>query len=142
VPLLAQVQQPPGGAHHDLNAGLEGGHLGLVGPAAVDGHDPHAAAPPGELQVAGDLHAQFPGRHDDQRLRSTGRGQVEEVVVAGGDQALQDRDAEGQRLAGTGAGLADDVGAGERDRQGEFLDREGLGDADLVESVGDGADDA
>ena len=47
--------------------------------------------------------------------------------------AVEHRHPEAERLAGTGAGLADQVAAGERDRQGEFLDRERLDDADRFE---------
>ena len=47
---------------------------------------------------------------------------------AGPAQLLQQRDAERQRLAGAGAGLADDVVAGQRDGQGQRLDRERGGD--------------
>ncbi|WP_246077149.1 hypothetical protein [Actinomadura hallensis] len=43
--------------------------------------------------------------------------------------ALQQRHAEGEGLAGAGAGLADDVVAAQRDRQGELLDGERFYDA-------------
>ncbi|WP_233510501.1 hypothetical protein [Actinomadura craniellae] len=42
---------------------------------------------------------------------------------------LEQRDAERQGLAGSGAGLADDVVAAERDGQGELLDGERVDDA-------------
>ena len=44
--------------------------------------------------------------------------------------AVEQRHAEAEGLAGAGAGLPDQVAAGERDRQRELLDREGLDDAD------------
>ncbi len=55
--------------------------------------------------------------------------------------AVQQRDAEAEGLAGSGAGLPDEVAARERDRQREFLDREGLDDADRGQRADDlGAD--
>ena len=42
-----------------------------------------------------------------------------------GDAALHHGDAEGQRLAGAGARLADQVGADQGDREGHLLDGEG-----------------
>ena len=51
-------------------------------------------------------------------------------------------DAEGQRLAGAGARLADHVGAGQGDRDGHGLDREGVGDADLGQGLDDGGQHA
>jgi hypothetical protein len=46
---------------------------------------------------------------------------------------LDDRDPEGERLAGPGAGLADQVDAGERQGQAEGLDGEGVLDPDAGE---------
>jgi hypothetical protein len=51
--------------------------------------------------------------------------------------AVQQRDAEAQRLAHAGAGLADEVVAGHREREGELLDRERALDAGLAESLDD-----
>ena len=59
------------------------------------------------------------------------------VGVVRGDAALQHRDAEGQGLAGAGAGLADQVGAQQGDREGHLLDGEGGGDAGALERVAD-----
>jgi hypothetical protein len=68
----------------------------------------------------GDLQAELAGGHHDQGLRG---------AVAGGGDPLQDRHAETERLAGAGAGLADDVLAGQGQRQGELLDGERALDA-------------
>ena len=105
--------------------------LRLVGAAAVDGLHADAALGAGGGEVAGDLHAQLTGGDDDQRLR--------DAVAALGrrDDALQQRDAEAEGLAGAGAGLADEVVAGQREREGQLLDGEGAGDA----GVGQGGDD-
>ncbi|WP_322778491.1 hypothetical protein [Frankia sp. Cas4] len=50
---------------------------------------------------------------------------------------LHERDAEGERLAGTGAGLADEIGAGQREGKCQFLDGEGGEDALVTESLDD-----
>ena len=59
------------------------------------------------------------------------------VGVVWGDRALEQRDAERQGLAGARAGLADEVGAQERDAERHLLDREGGRDAGALEGVGD-----
>ena len=87
-------------------------------------------------EVVGDLERELAGRRDDQRLRLALR-QVGVVGVVRGDAALQHRDAEGQGLAGAGAGLADQVGAQQGDREGHLLDGEGGGDAGALERVAD-----
>ena len=99
--------------------------LRLVGAAAVDGLHADAALGAGGGEVAGDLDAQLAGGDDDQRLRN--------AVAALGRRhdALQHRDAEAEGLAGAGAGLTDQVVAGQRQREGQLLDGEGAGDADL-----------
>ena len=53
------------------------------------------------------------------------------------DDALQQRHAEGERLAHAGAGLADEIVACERERQGQFLNGEGVFDAVLGECADD-----
>ena len=55
----------------------------------------------------------------------------------GGDDAMQERDAETESLAHSGAGLTDEVVTGESQRKGEFLDGEGALDADLVQCADD-----
>ena len=125
VALLGQVEQPAGGADDDLDALLQRLDLRLERAAAVDGLHADAALGAGGGEVAGDLDAQLAGGDDDQRLR--------DAVAALGrrDDALQHRDAEAEGLAGAGAGLADEVVAGQRQRQGQLLDGEGAGDADV-----------
>ena len=75
-------------------------------------------------EVPGDLDAQLAGRDDDQGLRLAGRGEELRVGVVRADDPLQQRDAEPEGLAGAGLGLADDVVAGQGDREGHLLDRE------------------
>jgi hypothetical protein len=66
---------------------------------------------------------------------------VRPVVVDEGD-ALQQRGAESQRLAGAGARLPDQVGAGQRERDRKCLDRKWIDDADGFESLGGLGDDS
>ena len=81
-----------------------------------------------------DLQAQLAGGHHDQRAR----GAVERAVGGGfGGDAVQQRHAEGESLAHTGARLADEVVAGQRQREGELLDGEGVFDALLGERPDD-----
>ena len=58
-----------------------------------------------------------------------GSGQLVVALLAGRDDAVQQRDAEAEGLAGAGLGLADDVVAGQRHRQGHRLDGERVRDA-------------
>jgi hypothetical protein len=55
---------------------------------------------------------------------------------------LEQRDAEAERLARPGLGLADDVVAVEGDGEGHLLDRERIEDADGGERLDDGCADA
>ncbi len=133
VALLGQVEQPARGADDDVDALAQRLDLRLVRAAAVDGQHPRAEVLARVGHVAGDLQAQLAGRHDDQHLRG--------AVARGGD-ALQQRHAEAQRLAGAGAGLPDDVLAGQCQRQRQLLDREGSLDAGLGQGLDDLRPDA
>ena len=70
-----------------------------------------------------DLHGQLAGRHQDQGLRVVRPG-----PAARGEPGEQ-RQAEGERLAGAGLAAAEHVPAGERVGDGGRLDRERRGDA-------------
>ena len=133
---VGQVDEATRGAHDDVDAGLERLELGVVADAAVDGQDAQAHVLAGEVEVVGDLERELTGRGHDQGLRLALR-QVGVRRVAGGDRALQDRDAEGEGLAGARAGLADEVGAEQGDREGHLLDGERGGDAGALERVAD-----
>jgi hypothetical protein len=119
VPLPGQVEQPAGGADHDVHRGAQGVDLGLVSAPAVDGRHPCAPEPACHAQVLGDLAGELAGRYHDQghrRGRPAGR-RLRHM--------LQQRDAERERLAGAGAGLADDVVPAQPDGQGQALNGEG-----------------
>ena len=139
VRLVGEVEQATRGADDNVDALLECRDLRLVRTAAVDGQnletavaDPEVLA--GVLEVAGDLDAQLAGGNDDQ---SAGRAVENSCAVLGGDDAMQERDAETEGLAHSGAGLTDEVVTGESQRKGEFLDGEGALDADLVQCADD-----
>ncbi len=57
-------------------------------------------------------------------------------------EAVQQRHTERERLAGTGACLADEVGTTQRQWNRERLDREGLDDAHIRQRLGDRLGDA
>ncbi|GAC1328004.1 MAG: hypothetical protein NVSMB13_14790 [Mycobacteriales bacterium] len=126
--LLGEVEQPPRRADDDVDALAQRLYLWLVGATAVDRQGADRLVASCRRDVLSHLHAQLAGRYDDQRLGLATARQVD---------PLEQRDAEGEGLAGAGPGLADQVGAGKRDRQGQRLDREGRGDADLVEGGDD-----
>ena len=137
--LAREVEQAARGADDDVDALLQGLDLRLVGPAAVDGEDADVAHLARGQQVVGDLLAQLAGGDDDERLRGVGQllGLGAAGLDVGGDgDALQERKAEAERLAGAGLGLADDVGAGEGDGERHLLDGEGGDDADGLEGLG------
>ena len=121
VALADQVEQAPGGSHHHVHARAQRVDLRLVSAAAVHRDHPRLAGLAGRLQVVGDLDRQFPGRHHDQ---GTGPARGHRRLQG---QPLQQRNAERQRLARAGPGLANDVMTGQRDGQGQRLDREGGG---------------
>ena len=81
-----------------------------------------------EPQLTGDLAGELAGRHQHERGGAVGLG----PLAAG-----HDREAEGQRLAGAGGGLAGDVAAGEGVGQRRRLDGEGRVDA-AGREIGDG----
>ena len=129
VTLLEQVDHAAGGADDHVDAAVQRRDLRLVRAAAVDLEHADRAARAGGRQVSGHLHGELTRRDDDERLRLAGVGQLVVALLAGGDDAVQQRDAEAEGLAGTGLGLADDVVAGQRDRQGHRLDGERVRDA-------------
>ncbi len=121
-----QVEQSARGADDHVDATAELTELVVVTHAAVDGQDPGLAHRRGHLKVAGDLKRELAGGAHHQRLRLPLVGEVGVFGVGGNGDPLQQADPEGQRLAGARPGLADHVGAGQGDRDGEGLDREGV----------------
>ena len=112
-----QVLEPARGRDEDVGAA---GGLDLRGEAdaAVDGGDPEVAGIGDRAQLLDDLGRQLPGGSEDQ-----GRG-----VAGAGLEELDQRDAEGERLARAGRRLDEQVVAGERVADDHLLNGEGLGD--------------
>jgi hypothetical protein len=119
--LPGQVEEPSRCPDDDVDA-RQGIDLGLVRAAAIERDDVGAELLARYPQVVSHLDGQFACRHDHESTR--GRG-----LSAGLAEALQDRDAEREGLAGARPGLADEVMAVQRDGQSKCLDREGGGDA-------------
>ena len=84
-----QVEEPAGGAHHDVDARLQGVQLGVVAHAAVDGQHAGAAVGAGHRQVIGDLQRELAGRGHDESLRLVGRRELVVVGVVRRDRALE-----------------------------------------------------
>ena len=126
--LVHQVDHATGGADDDVDAGGERVDLRLVGAATVDGEHADGALRRRGREVARDLDRELTRREHHERLWLPRGGKILVADLAGGDHAVQQRDAEAEGLAGSGLRLADDVVAGQRDREGHRLDRERVGD--------------
>ena len=100
---------------------------GAVADAAVHRHDLVAAQPGERTDLGGDLLGELTGRGQDERRRAPALGRRE-----AGDQ----RDAEGQRLAGAGGGAAGDVAPGEGVGDDGGLDGERFDDPGRVQASG------
>ncbi len=127
--LLRQVEQPARGPDDDVDAGAQRLDLRFVWPATVDGRHRQLALAGFQVlrgldEVAGHLQTQFTGGHHDQRPRDAGQ-----LARRVGSDALEQGYAEGVGLAHAGACLTDQVVAGKRQRQSQFLDGECMFDA-------------
>ena len=94
--------------------------------AAVEGHRVDLAAVRKLDDFVADLHGQLARRHQDQGLRA--------VPFFGRLEPFQNRNHEGGRLAGAGAGLAQHVDAGQRARNQAGLNRRRLEIPGLLQS--------
>ena len=125
---LEQVLEAAGRRHEDVGAlGVAG--LLLEADAAVDGGDGDVAGAGERAQLLDDLARQLAGGGEDER-RGAARGGVD---------AVDQRDAERERLARPGRRLGEHVAAGEHVGDDELLDGERLVDAALGERAHDGA---
>ncbi|MPM16686.1 hypothetical protein SDC9_63067 [bioreactor metagenome] len=125
-PTVGEVEEPSGRADHDIDALSKGFELRFVRRAAVDREDPCGGPGRGGDQILAHLVRQLPRGGDDQGL---GAGAVAVLGVGREIDALEQREPERERLARPGAGLPDQVTALQGDRDGHFLDREGVHDA-------------
>jgi hypothetical protein len=115
---LEQVLEPARGGDDDVCAGGLLG-LGLEADAAVHDGDRQRPGLHDGLQLVDDLAGELARRGEHERGRP---------ACVGGD-PVGDRHAEGERLAGPGRGLGEDVAAGEDVGDDEPLNREGCGEA-------------
>ena len=121
IALVEVVDQAAGAGDEHVDAATQGVDLRVHADAAVDGGDLQALV----LAVGADavvhLHGQLARGDEDQGARPA-IGALSHAV-----QALQHRQHEGRGLAGTGLGAAQQVVAGENQRDGFGLDGRGRG---------------
>jgi hypothetical protein len=86
-------------------------------------------------KIGTDLTSQLSGRGHHERLRSTRLREMGVVTLAGHHDPLQQRNAEGQGLAGTGASLTNHVGASQGNRNRQRLDSKWRCDANVIEGL-------
>ena len=110
------VDGPTRRRHHDVDASAEPSELLMDGLAAVHRHHAQPERPAIALERFGDLHREFPCRHDDQRgWGPAGR--------PSGNERGEDRERERGGLAGAGGSLGEDVAARQEEGDGLPLDR-------------------
>ena len=124
VALAQVIEGPAGRADDDLSAAGERAGLGDQGPAAVE-----------QGQLAGGGRARGFSITPPTWIASSRVGTRISAWTprAAGSQPLDERQAEGEGLAGAGPGLPDDVIAGQHDRNRLGLDRRRDGDAHRVD---------
>jgi hypothetical protein len=126
-----QVLESPGGGDEDVGA-ARGRALGAEADAAIDGGDPQPASIGDRVQLVDDLARQLAGRGEDE-----GGG-----VLGAALDPLDQRDAEGERLARAGWRLYEQIVAGQRIADDQLLDGEGGGDVAARERTDDRFGDA
>ena len=133
---VAEVDEPARRGDDDVDAAPQLLDLALDVGSAVDGDGAQSGGLGQRFEHLAHLDGELTGGDEDERLGPTGLGR------GGGHRALQQRHAEGQRLARAGLGLAADVAAGEGVLHGHGLDGERGMDALLLEGLDDGRVDA
>jgi len=139
---VSQIEQPAGSTDHDVDTASQRIQLFVVTNATVDGQDASTQHGGCLGQVGTHLERELAGWRHHEGLRLAVELELLEVVLARQPEPLQQRRAEGEGLAGAGAGLTDEVGPGEGDRNRQFLDREGVGDSLVGQGLDDGSGDA
>ena len=121
-----QVLEAAGRGDEDVRVARLAGLL-LEADAAVDGGHAQVAGARQRAQLLDDLGGQLArgGEHERRRAARVGR------------EAVDQRYAEGERLAGAGRRLGEHVAAGEHVGDDELLDREGVVHAALAQGAGD-----
>ncbi len=131
VAALDHVEQAARRGDHEVDAAAYLLDLGLVGHAAVHGHDVLAGVLGASAGDFVDLGAELARGGDD-----------EGAYALAPAEPLQDRQHEGRRLAGAGLGAADDVAAGDDLGNGLLLDGGRLLVAEPLDRVEHGAVEA
>ena len=141
--LLDEVLQAAGRRDDDVDGAAQLVDLPAHGGAAVHGAHLQAERLRERRERVVHLLRELAGRHEDQRARAAGG-------AGAADEAGEQRQAEGEGLAGAGLAAAEDVAAGERVGQRPHLDGERRGHAALGErgdeavgqaELGEGRDD-
>ena len=133
---VAEVDEPAGRGDDHVDPAAELLHLPLDVRPAVDGGDPQPRLLGQWLEDLADLHGQLTGGDQHQGAGTARLG------GPGRHGALEERDAEGQRLARSGLGLAAHVPPGQGVGHGHRLDGEGGGDPLGGEGLDQGRIDA
>ena len=130
---LHEVEQAAGGRDHDFDALHHRADLAAHRHAADRQRRGEADVAAIGVEAVEDLARQFAGRREHQH--AAGLRLRPDAVF---QNAVQDRQREGRRLAGAGLGDADDVASGKRQRDGLSLDRGGCDVILFLESTRDG----
>ena len=123
-----QVGQAAGAGDEDVDAVAQRFELISEAGAAVDGGDPQLAGSAEPQQLVAHLRGELAGGDQHEPAWAARLGPLE---------ASDQRDAEGEGLAGAGRCPAAEVAAGAAVGQGQGLDGEGLGNAASLESGDD-----
>ena len=123
---VEMVEQTPRRRHQHVEALGQRADLRAVRHAAEDDGDVERQAGREVAEALGDLAGEFARRREHENARPAARRRL---LV--GDQAVEDRQREGRRLAGAGLGDADQVASLHQDGNGLGLDRGRLGVAHL-----------
>ena len=128
VALADQVREAAGAGDEHVHPSSEGALLGLVADAAVDGDNAAATGAGDRSELALDLVRELTGGCEHQAARAA---RLRALDVD------QQRQAEGERLAGAGRGARADIAAGEHVRDGGGLHLERCDEAELPEELGE-----
>ena len=130
--LVDEVDDAPGGAHHNVDAAAQLAELRADGRAAVVAAEVERGRDIGHLALH--LLGQLAGRGQHQALRLAAGGAAGHRAAARHD-LLDHRQRKGQRLAGAGLGAGDDVQALHGRLKHSLLDGEERGNAALLQGA-------
>ncbi|SPZ38697.1 Uncharacterised protein [Rhodococcus wratislaviensis] len=136
--LLHQVFEPSGARDDDVDAGLEGAHLTVLGDTTEDRGDPQVVGGCEGLEGGGDLRGELTGGGQDQADRAT-RAALSARQFA--REAGHHRNGEGERLTAARLSPAEHVAARQRVGEGVDLDGERGGDPLVGECFHQGVTD-